>query len=83
MANNGRVAYIQIIHTKKISIIGGPTFHRDGFSDSIFGWVIVDDLTDLGQHAQLHIFRQVTAGPPINFNLLGVSECSRGASRLK
>ena len=55
---------------KKIIIIGGLPFQRDGFSDSIFGWVIVDDLTELGQHAQLHIFRRVTAGPPISFNLL-------------
>ena len=55
---------------KKIGIIGGPAFHRDGFSDSIFGWVVFDDLTDMGRHAQLHIFRRVMAGPPINFNLL-------------
>ena len=52
--------------------LGEPTFHRDGFSDSIFGWVIIDDLTELG-HTQLHIFRWVTAGPAINFNLLGLS----------
>ena len=28
--------------------LGDPTFYRDGFSDLIFGWVIVDDLTELG-----------------------------------
>ena len=50
---------------KKIGGIGGPTFHRDGFSDSIFGWVVVDDLIELGRHSQLHIFRRVTAGPPV------------------
>ena len=32
-----------------------PTFHRDGFTESIFGWVIIDDLTELGQHAKLEL----------------------------
>ena len=44
--------------------LGDPTFHRDGFSDSIFGCVVFDNLTKVCRHAQLHLCRRVTAGTP-------------------
>ena len=59
------VIITKMADAKKIGIIGGPTFHRDGFSDSIFRWVVVNDHTELGRLTQLHIFRWVTAVPPI------------------
>ena len=58
------------IETNELDILGDSTFHRDRFSDSIFGWVI-DDLTELGRHAQLHLFRHVTVISPIDIKLIG------------
>ena len=46
-----RMAYCHMLDsagTNELVRLRDPAFHRDGFSDLIFGWVVFDDLTELG-----------------------------------